>query len=191
MESWINQTLKTNLEVQYFILLSHFSFQIFQSLRKFLKIKKFAYVYMSVYNFPHISIIHIYIWKTHKGCSMAPTTYGHASAGWRARTYQQQLCTDTGCSLEDLPGSIDNDRDGCRVRESGISMLESRFDDDDDIYIYVSVCYGLHACLYTVYVGGLKSTLADKVTHTLNILKSGLFFNIVSTVIHTHLQSLF
>ena len=25
------------------------------------------------------------------------------SVGWPTRTYLQQLCTDTGCSLEDLP----------------------------------------------------------------------------------------
>ena len=30
-----------------------------------------------------------------------------------ARNYIQQLCADTGCSLEDLPGAID-DRDGWR-----------------------------------------------------------------------------
>ena len=43
---------------------------------------------------------------------------GWASAGQRARTYIQQLCADTGCSLEDLPEAID-DRDGWqeRVRE--------------------------------------------------------------------------
>ena len=41
-----------------------------------------------------------------------------AKAGWPARTYIQQLCADTGCSLEDLPGVM-NDREGWqeRVRE--------------------------------------------------------------------------
>ena len=44
--------------------------------------------------------------------------HGRAKAGWPARTYIQQLCTNTGCSLEDLPGAMDN-RDGWweRVRE--------------------------------------------------------------------------
>ena len=43
---------------------------------------------------------------------------GQAKVGWPARTYVQQLCADTGCSLEDLTGAID-DRDGWqeRVRE--------------------------------------------------------------------------
>ena len=39
--------------------------------------------------------------------SVAPT-HGCASAGRPARTYLQQPCTDTGCSLEDLPGAIDH-----------------------------------------------------------------------------------
>ena len=33
-------------------------------------------------------------------------TYGRGKAGWPARTYIQQLCEDTGCSPEDLPGEM-------------------------------------------------------------------------------------
>ena len=36
---------------------------------------------------------------------------GRASGGWSARTYLQQLCTDIGCSLEDLPEVMD-DKEG-------------------------------------------------------------------------------
>ena len=36
-------------------------------------------------------------------------------AGWPARTYIQKLCADTGSSLEDLPGAMD-DRDGWQER---------------------------------------------------------------------------
>ena len=45
-------------------------------------------------------------------------TPSQAKAGWPARTYIQQLCADTECSLEDLPGAM-NDRDRWweRVRE--------------------------------------------------------------------------
>ena len=43
-------------------------------------------------------------------------SHGSASVGRSARTYLQQLCTDTGCSLEDLPEAIDN-RDGWRACE--------------------------------------------------------------------------
>ena len=46
-------------------------------------------------------------------------SHGRAKSGWPARIYAQQFCADTGCSLEDLPGAMD-DRDGWRerVRES-------------------------------------------------------------------------
>ena len=35
-------------------------------------------------------------------------SHGRAKAGRPARTYTQQLCTDTGCSPEDLPEAMDN-----------------------------------------------------------------------------------
>ena len=38
-------------------------------------------------------------------------SHGWAKAGRPARTYIQQLCADTGCSLEDLPEAMD-DREG-------------------------------------------------------------------------------
>ena len=43
---------------------------------------------------------------------------GRAKTRWTARTYILQLCVNTGCSLEDLPGMMD-DREGWRqwVRE--------------------------------------------------------------------------
>ena len=41
-------------------------------------------------------------------------TYGRVKAGRPPRTYIQQLCEDTGCSPEDLPGAM-NDRE--RVRD--------------------------------------------------------------------------
>ena len=42
-------------------------------------------------------------------------SHGRALAGRPARTYIQQLCADTGYSLENLPGAMD-DRDGWRER---------------------------------------------------------------------------
>ena len=41
---------------------------------------------------------------------------GRVSVGRPTRTYLQQLCTDTGCSLEDLQEATD-DRDEWRERE--------------------------------------------------------------------------
>ena len=42
-------------------------------------------------------------------------THGRAKAGRPARTYIQQLCEDTGCCPEDLPGTM-NDREEWRER---------------------------------------------------------------------------
>ena len=42
-------------------------------------------------------------------------SHGRAKVGRPARTYIQQVCTDTGCSLEDLPGAMD-DRERLRKR---------------------------------------------------------------------------
>ena len=42
-------------------------------------------------------------------------TLGRAKAGRPARTYIQQLCEDTGCCPEDLPGEM-NDREEWRER---------------------------------------------------------------------------
>ena len=45
-------------------------------------------------------------------------SHGRAKAGWPARTYIHQVCTNTGYSLENLPGVMD-DKNGWweRVRE--------------------------------------------------------------------------
>ena len=66
-------------------------------------------------------------------------TYGRAKAERLARTYIQQLCEDTGCSLEDLPEAM-NDRD---ERGPGISMLAAWHDDDDDL-IYILKDSSIH-----------------------------------------------
>ena len=44
-------------------------------------------------------------------------TNGRAKAGRPARTYIQQLCEDTGCSPEDLPGTINDRKCDERVRD--------------------------------------------------------------------------
>ena len=55
----------------------------------------------------------------------------HASVGRPSRTYLQQLCTDTGCSLKNQPKTMDN-RDEWRenVRKLGKSVLAT-------LYIYI------------------------------------------------------
>ena len=65
-------------------------------------------------------------------------SHGRAKAGRSARTYIQQLCADTGCSLEDPPEAMDN-REGWRER-SGRSLLMAGHDDDDDDMAIISPC---------------------------------------------------
>ena len=64
--------------------------------------------------------------------------YGRAKAGKSARTYTQQLCEDTGCSLEDLPEQM-NDREEWRERVRVIHV-GARHDDDDSIQCYSFSC---------------------------------------------------
>ena len=45
-------------------------------------------------------------------------THGRGSIGWPVRNYLHQLCADSGCSLEDLKGAVD-DRDGWEKKERG------------------------------------------------------------------------
>ena len=59
-------------------------------------------------------------------------THRRASAGQPARTNPKQLCMDQGCSLEDLPGAMD---DWDEWRERARKMLAVQL-DYDDIYIY-------------------------------------------------------
>ena len=59
-------------------------------------------------------------------------TYGRAKAGRPARTYIQQFCEDTGCSLEDLPEAM-NDRKKWRGRVRDIRAGGTTW------YIYVHI----------------------------------------------------
>ena len=52
-------------------------------------------------------------------------SHGRVSVGWPARTYIQRLCTDTGCSMEDLPIGTSGGKD------SGKSVPAARHSDDD------------------------------------------------------------
>ena len=56
-------------------------------------------------------------------------SHGWAKVGWPARTYIQQLCANTGCSLEDTPPGVTNNRDLWqeRVREIRASSMTWRW----------------------------------------------------------------
>ena len=56
--------------------------------------------------------------------------YGRAKAGRPARTYTQQLCEDTGCSLEDLPEAIE---DWEKWRER-VRYIRASDDDDNETH---------------------------------------------------------
>ena len=60
---------------------------------------------------------------------------GRAKVGRPARTNIQQLWADTGYSLENIPGAMD-DRDGWRERVER-SMLPEWHDDDDDFPVLI------------------------------------------------------
>ena len=65
------------------------------------------------------------------------SSHGWAKAGWPARTYVQQLCSDTGCSMKTCRKQWTIERDG--EKGSGISMLMAQHDDDDDIAILETI----------------------------------------------------
>ena len=58
------------------------------------------------------------------------TSFARSDVGWPARSYIQQLCAYTGCSLEDLPGAME-DREGGKIG-TGRSVIAAWNDDDDD-----------------------------------------------------------
>ena len=67
-------------------------------------------------------------------------SHGRAKAGRPARTYIQQLCTDTGCSPEDLPEAME-DREGWWQRIRDIRA------DGVIWYIYICVCVCVCVCI--------------------------------------------
>ena len=79
-------------------------------------------------------------------------SHGQAKVWWAARTYLQQLCADTGCSLEDLLGVMDD----TGKRWSGKSMLAAHHDDDDDDDITVCENLSLGSFKNVIYKMFLK-----------------------------------
>ena len=74
-------------------------------------------------------------------------SHGRAMARWPARTYIQQLCADTGCSLEDLLSAMDY-REGWRerVREihaGGVTWIWYIY-----IYTYTYIYIYIHIYIY-------------------------------------------
>ena len=80
-------------------------------------------------------------------------SHGRAKEGRPARTYIQQLCVDTGCSLEYLLGAMD-DRQGWQervkeIRTVGVTWCPWRC-TYINIYIYIYIY--TYAYIYNVYI---------------------------------------
>ena len=71
-----------------------------------------------------LSLKSIFLIKLISDVLLWTPSHGQASVGWPTRTYLQQLCTDTGCSLEDFPEVTNNgDKWLERVREIRVSTM--------------------------------------------------------------------
>ena len=101
-------------------------------------------------------------------------SHGGARVGQPAITYIQQLCTDTGCSMEELLRTMDNRDKWCkRVRESVLAACH----DDDDFYIsHKLVCIGtlymnIHIYIF-FYMSGKYACIstADLISVDIHIL---------------------
>ena len=57
-------------------------------------------------------------------------SHGRARVERPTRTYLQKLCIETGCSIEDLPGAMDDSNEWCGERWSEKSVVVSGHDDD-------------------------------------------------------------
>ena len=74
----------------------------------------------NLFNDPCIYVyiyIYIYLNKSHSNRKWRSPSYGRASFGRIIRTYIQQLCTDTGCSLEEAMDHWDESWERERERE--------------------------------------------------------------------------
>ena len=74
-------------------------------------------------------------------------SHGRAKVGRQARTYIQQLCANTGCSIEDLPGAM-ADREGWRDRVRNIhgGGVTWWWHNDDIFYKFFLWWWTLHLC---------------------------------------------
>ena len=110
---------------------------------------KFVFIYIYIYIF----INDILLW-----------TPSHERAKTRrpTRTYIQQLCADTGCSLEDLMGAMD-DRDGWRVRVRQICA-------DGATYIYIYICHYIQTSTHTYTLYHIRNIYLQSYEYNLVLL---------------------
>ena len=86
-------------------------------------------------------------------------TYGRAKAGRQARTYIQQLCEGTGCSLEDLPKAM-NYLEKWRERVRDIRACGTTWWWWWYWLKLISKCWVIHSCLDSVLIYYFNSKMA-------------------------------
>ena len=69
-------------------------------------------------------------------------SHGRASVGQPTRTYLQQLCMDTGCSLEDLLEVMDDKRQMARENQENQYLPH-------DMMMMMMILYSLYCIFYT------------------------------------------
>ena len=78
-------------------------------------------------------------------------SHGQVSVGRPARTYLQQLCTGTWCSVEDLPEAMD-DRDEWRERVREICVSGTTWYIYSDMHMYrIHVIFYYNSSLYSPF----------------------------------------
>ena len=95
---------------------------------------------------------------------LCTSLYGRTSVGRPVWAYLQQLCTDTGCSLEDLPETMD-DRGGWRERSREVRLSSTTwwlyiYINPILIYIYIYICLCVCVCVYIyicMYINPVKN----------------------------------
>ena len=94
------------------------------------------------------------------------------------KNLSQQLCTDTECSLEDLPEAMDDgnewrERERERESESENTVLLARHDDDDDTHTHtLTYIYIYNLYLFTSFFAGAGCNTRSVFKQSLTILNS-------------------
>ena len=113
----------------------------------------YIYVYIYIYVCVYVCVrARVCIFVLIRDIRMWIPSHGRAKVGRPARTYLQQLCTDTGCSIEDLPRTM-NDRDEKQervweIRASCIGMI-----------IYLSIYLSIYLCIYIYIYTGVEQKM--------------------------------
>ena len=117
-------------------------------------------------------------------------TYGHASDSQQARTHLHQLCVDTGCSLEDLPGQIRTEREKCWSDFLEKSVLSAWLYVCLYLHLLYNCCLTVFAQLYDYKYSYLIQIIVRFQWNTNNyIVSSNYFYLILVICLHCYMVS--